>query len=387
MSKAEENGSNGAASDGVLHVAFVLDKSGSMGSIEEAVVSGYNDYLGELRAQGGETLYSLTTFDTTFDHVCVGEPLDRVPELDHRLYRPGGMTALYDAIAHTVLETDGRLQAAGRDEEKVLVVVMTDGLENSSTDYDAHGIAELVRDYDERPNWTFVYLGAGHANITDAQHAAAGMGYRDANAMLWSADPVSTRKSMRSLAHATGQRRMSMQLKSERFFADAGQYLADYREDEPAATHGSASRRRVRGDPGVRRRSTASTSAMRSPRRSGPQREAISLLKNPRQGQPTGRIPSTSRVAREAPANLHQRKVVQRCGPDRATLASDVRRDRWSPLARRGEKMTIDIQGLAATWTTGRSGSPCEQERRDDLPGGVWAPNLHVPDPTPHWIG
>ncbi len=137
MSKAEENGSNGAASDGVLHVAFVLDKSGSMGSIEEAVVSGYNDYLGELRAQGGETLYSLTTFDTTFDHVCVGEPLDRVPELDHRLYRPGGMTALYDAIAHTVLETDGRLQAAGRGDEKVLVVVMTDGLENSSTDYDA----------------------------------------------------------------------------------------------------------------------------------------------------------------------------------------------------------------------------------------------------------
>ena len=236
MSKAEENGSNGAASDGVLHVAFVLDKSGSMGSIEEAVVSGYNDYLGELRAQGGETLYSLTTFDTSFDHVCVAEKLDRVPELDHQLYRPSGMTALYDAIAHTVLETDGRLQAAGRDGEKVLVVVMTDGQENSSSDYDAHGIAELVRGYDERPNWTFVYLGAGHANITDAQHAAAAMGYEHMNSMLFSADPVSTRKSMRSLAHATGQRRTSMQLKSQRFFADAGQDLADYRADEPAAT-------------------------------------------------------------------------------------------------------------------------------------------------------
>ena len=83
-------------------------------------------------------------------------------ELDHRVYRPDGMTALYDAIAHTVLRTDQRLQAEGRGEEKVLVVVMTDGLENSSTDYDAHAIAELVRAYDERPNWTFVYLGAGH---------------------------------------------------------------------------------------------------------------------------------------------------------------------------------------------------------------------------------
>jgi hypothetical protein len=50
----------------------------------------------------------------------------------------------------------------------VLVVVMTDGLENSSTDYDAHGIAALVRTYDERPNWTFVYLGAGHESVRDA---------------------------------------------------------------------------------------------------------------------------------------------------------------------------------------------------------------------------
>ena len=169
MSKPEENGSGGAGSDGVLHVAFVLDRSGSMEAVAEAVVEGYNDYLGELRAQGGETLYSLTTFNTSFEHVCVGEPLERAPELDHRLYRPDGMTALYDAIAHTVLETDRRLQAQGRGEEKVLVVVMTDGLENSSTDYDAHAIAELVRGYDERPNWTFVYLGAGHESIAEAR--------------------------------------------------------------------------------------------------------------------------------------------------------------------------------------------------------------------------
>ena len=75
-----------------------------------------------------------------------------------------------------------------RDDEKVLVVVMTDGLENSSTDYDAVAVAELVRRYDERPNWTFVYLGAGHESIDDAQQAAMQLGYRDANAMLWSAD-------------------------------------------------------------------------------------------------------------------------------------------------------------------------------------------------------
>ncbi len=233
MSKPEENGSGGAGSDGVLHVAFVLDRSGSMEAVAEAVVEGYNDYLGELRGQGGETLYSLTTFNTSFEHVCVGEPLERAPELDQRLYRPGGMTALYDAIAHTVLETDGRLRAEGRGEEKVLVVVMTDGLENSSTDYDAHAIAELVRGYEERPNWTFVYLGAGHESIAEAGQAAARMGYREANAMLWSRDPVSTRKSMHALADATSHRRHSVDLKSERFFEEAGQSASDYNANEP----------------------------------------------------------------------------------------------------------------------------------------------------------
>ena len=234
MSRARENGNGGKAPKGVLHVAFVLDKSGSMQTVAEAVVEGYNDYLGELRAQGGETLYSLTTFNTTFDHVCIGEPLEQVAELDHRLYRPDGMTALYDAIAHTLLETDRRLQAEGRADEKVLVIVMTDGLENSSTDYDARSIAQLVRTLDERPNWTFVYLGAGHDSIEATRHAASQMGYKTDNAMRWTHDPASARKSMHSLADATALHRRSPALKSERFFDDAGQSPSDYQHVEPA---------------------------------------------------------------------------------------------------------------------------------------------------------
>jgi hypothetical protein len=50
--------------------------------------------------------------------------------------------------------------------------------------------------------------------------------------MLWSADELSTRKTMQSLAQATAVRRASPSLKSERFFADAGQSPTDYREDE-----------------------------------------------------------------------------------------------------------------------------------------------------------
>ena len=285
MHAGSENGNRATTREGALHVAFVLDKSGSMQAVEEAVVAGYNDYLGELRGQGGETRFSLTTFDTSFEHVCVGEPLETVAELDNRVYRPDGMTALYDAIAHTVLQTDQRLQAAGLDDEKVLVVVMTDGLENSSSDYDAHAIAELVRSYDERPNWTFVYLGAGHDSIQAAQDAAARIGYKKANAMGWAADAASTRKSMRSLAHATGARRRAAALKSERFFADADQSPSDYQEVEPPQ---QASPRNATADgdppPQARRRAAlARTDATGSRARSRDGRRSVARAGSARQ--------------------------------------------------------------------------------------------------------
>src|SRR5262245_25135727 len=75
MDDEHGNGNQPEANDAALHVAFVLDKSGSMRSIEEAVVAGYTDYLRELRTQDSETRFSLTTFDTHFEHVWIGEPL------------------------------------------------------------------------------------------------------------------------------------------------------------------------------------------------------------------------------------------------------------------------------------------------------------------------
>jgi uncharacterized protein YegL len=229
------NSPNGAKPEpDALHVAFVLDKSGSMSHLAAAVVSGFDEFLGELRADGGETLFTLTLFDTEFRHVHVAKPLSDVPSLSRTGYRPGGMTALFDAIAHAIVDTDKRLAAEGRADEKVMVVVMTDGLENSSTDFDADSIAELIRNYDERPNWTFVYLGAAHHSLEDARDTADRLAFKRANAMRWEADDLAARKSMQSLAVAAKQRRSSTAMKTEQLFADAGQNESDYR-NEPEA--------------------------------------------------------------------------------------------------------------------------------------------------------
>ena len=217
-----------------LHVAFVLDRSGSMSHLRDAVVSGVDEFVSELRRDAGDTLFSLTAFDTRFDHLHVAVPLADVPSLAESGYVPGGMTALYDAVAHTVLRTDERLRAEGRQDEKVMVVVMTDGLENSSTDYTARTLENLIRAYDGRPNWTFVYLGAAHETLADAQDAASGLAFERGNAMRWEAADEGMRKSMTSLASAAKHRRMAHDLKSKNVFADAAQTESDYRADDVA---------------------------------------------------------------------------------------------------------------------------------------------------------
>jgi uncharacterized protein YegL len=233
-----ENGTHKTTPDGDrLHVSFVLDESGSMGRLAPAVVEGFDEFVSELREGGENTYVSLTLFDTELSLAYLGFPLADVQPLARMPgYRPRGGTALFDAIAHTVLATDERLSVSGAQDDKVLVVVMTDGYENASREYDAKSLAALVARYQARPNWTFVYLGAAHGSVDDARDFAELLAFERTNAMRWRADGVSARKTIKSLALAVKYQRSSTQRKSGRVFEDAGQTEADYVEDEGRAT-------------------------------------------------------------------------------------------------------------------------------------------------------
>ena len=213
-----------------LHVAFVLDKSGSMTPLAPAVVAGFDDFLDELRADGGDTDFSMTLFDTTLRRVHLAIPLEHVPSLATSGYHPGGGTALLDAIGETVISTDERLARAGCGDEKVLVVVLTDGYENASRKHTPSSLAELISRYQARPNWTFAFLGAAHDDVEDVRDFAELLSFTRENAMRWSPDAASARKSMHALGKAARQRRSAVSMKSGRLFDDAGQTEADYRE-------------------------------------------------------------------------------------------------------------------------------------------------------------
>lgn len=145
----------------VTHVLMVVDMSGSMGNLAEDVRGGFNSYKATL-AEDADREYRLTVtlFDTEFIPLAVDVPLADVPELTAANYMPRGGTALNDAIGRTLAEFDLK-HGKVRKHERALVVINTDGHENSSKEFSTDQIKSLIAEKDKSDRWGFVFLGAG----------------------------------------------------------------------------------------------------------------------------------------------------------------------------------------------------------------------------------
>lgn len=178
-------------------VNVILDRSGSMASIREKTIGGYNEYLNSLKADK-ETKYSvsLTQFDAPMGGPeltvsYVNKPLDEVPELTLKTYEPRGGTPLYDAIGETVKRV--KEHANGR---PVLTVIITDGHENASQEHTKDSIKALIAQL-EKEGWTFTFLGA---NI-DSFDVADAIGVRAANVSNYATAHMGA--TMKNMAAAT----------------------------------------------------------------------------------------------------------------------------------------------------------------------------------------
>jgi hypothetical protein len=157
----------------------VIDESGSMSGLRQATIDGANAWLADQRKDGPEDLLTLVLFDAPQDpskpRVRVrydAVPLKGIVDLTEADYKPDGGTPLYDAIGSTISRLESDPRSADR---SVVLVVMTDGLENASVEYTRESIAARIAQK-ERDGWTIMYLGANQ----DAKQVAAGMNL-DAN--------------------------------------------------------------------------------------------------------------------------------------------------------------------------------------------------------------
>ena len=160
-------------------VTFLLDETGSMQSIKDDTIGGFNSYLGTLKGADGEILFTLLKFDSNrVEKVCVGRPLAEVAELTDATYQPGASTPLYDAAVKAIKATE---EVAAKDPAaKVIVVIQTDGHENASLVYKQADLAALVKEK-TAAGWQFVFLGAG----IDAYATGSALGLQGSNTMSY----------------------------------------------------------------------------------------------------------------------------------------------------------------------------------------------------------
>jgi hypothetical protein len=163
-------------------INVVLDKSGSMHNLQRATIEGFNSLLHDQLKQPGECRVSLTQFDTTFQVDYVGEDIHYVNPLDIMSYRPGGGTALLDAVGTTIKGAEQWIvnnntlmpwyppgQHPKNRGWKVIVAIFTDGEENSSHEWhlnqpmksgDDRDVGGLIQ-WKQNEGWEFLFLGAG----------------------------------------------------------------------------------------------------------------------------------------------------------------------------------------------------------------------------------
>jgi len=146
-------------------VAYVLDKSGSMGSCCREAVEGTNRFLDSLREEDPHTRISITLFDTQVAVPARDLPVAEVPGLTPEAYRPGGCTALYDAVGHTILTLD----ESAKEDEFLLVAILTDGMENSSVRFTQGDVFRMIQERQATGRWTFVFLGADQDSWASAE--------------------------------------------------------------------------------------------------------------------------------------------------------------------------------------------------------------------------
>lgn len=151
-------------------IICIIDRSGSMASISNDAIGGFNTFLEDQKKVEGEATLTFVQFDTEYEFIYENKPLNDVPILNNTTFQPRGMTALLDAIGKTIDDTGRRLgnTPEGSRPEKIIVAILTDGEENSSKQYTLSKIKEMIQHQKEKYQWEFIFLGANQDAFAEA---------------------------------------------------------------------------------------------------------------------------------------------------------------------------------------------------------------------------
>ncbi len=141
-----------------LDLVFVMDRSGSMSGSEDDTIGGFNSFIERERENNPNTRVTTILFDDQYEVLYTRKDISDVEKLTREVYWVKGCTALLDAIGKTINTLDKEI------DNKVMFVIMTDGMENSSKEYSKQQISNLINNHD----WEFIYIGADIDSYSEA---------------------------------------------------------------------------------------------------------------------------------------------------------------------------------------------------------------------------
>lgn len=173
-------------------IVLIIDKSGSMDTIKDDAIGGFNSFLTEQKDIERDANVTFVLFDDRYDLIHNGKDIHEVDELTKKTYRPSGTTALLDAVGRTVDRVGERLDELNDSEkpENVIVFILTDGMENASSDYTKDQVKEMIQHQESKYSWEFIYGGANQ----DAFEEAGGLGIKAQNTFNFEATGQGTRE-------------------------------------------------------------------------------------------------------------------------------------------------------------------------------------------------
>lgn len=185
---------NAAPRELKVEIAAVIDRSGSMAGKKNDVIGGFNSFLDEQQKVPGEARMSVVLFNTTVRRIHASVPIKDVMPLSGQIYRTSGCTALLDAVGSTIrlVEDEVAARPADQQPDKIVLVIATDGEENSSKEYKLDQLRQMIEERQNSRRWEFIFMGA---NI-DAFGVAGAMGINAANTSNFKASGRGIRSAM-----------------------------------------------------------------------------------------------------------------------------------------------------------------------------------------------
>ena len=198
---------------GLTEIVFILDRSGSMAGLEADTIGGFNSMIAKQKKEVGEAYVSTVLFDDHCEVLHDRVPMNHVPVMTDADYYVRGCTALLDAVGGAIHHI-GYIHKYAREEdvpEHTVFVIITDGMENASHNYDADQVRAMISRQQEKYGWEFLFIGA---NI-DAVKTAENFGIKRDRAVDYNADKEGTRVVYDTVGAAISYMRCSQPLQDD----------------------------------------------------------------------------------------------------------------------------------------------------------------------------